>query len=361
MKDRNYKSYIYFSKYSLENNGRKIFINPALLLKFAECAEPHTDEGTLIAKNMASQLRSDSDGLRAAKDVRNPKGHFMDFGHVTSQRLRVYYEIFQDDAGGTNRGPGLYIYDLKKINKHDANNKPGLHDVIFSQGVNNWVTKEKTNITLDQKKIVIGAFREDGEYKINQTVDIVDKVMPTERDTYNLYYSPDYLIDNNSQWETPENRVKTSAGKEELAGLYKRSIFWDTKQHNAHTTHVFGEGAKLFLETLEILKKDGAQLKGHTFKFYSPSASFAKLKQAVESSGGRLGEGWDNVKPNLISMLYQETDAKNIERMYMDQSFEKMQSTKGRTNNLLAKHNTRVDILNDPNALFFDLWKATPA
>jgi hypothetical protein len=360
MKDRKYKSYIYFSKHCLGEIGRKIFIAPTLLLKFAECAEPHTDSGTLIAQNMVSQLRSDSDGLRAAKDVRNPKGHYMDFGQAANQRIRVYYEIFQDDGGGTNRGPGLYIYDLKKLNKHDANDRPGLYDAKFSQGQNKWLTRIKINEEFDQNKVVIGAHHMDGVYNITHTTKTVSNNLPGDMDNYNLYYSPDYLIDNDSQWETPAKRINTSTGKHELATLLKKSNAWDTKKHDNVTTHVFGESAKLLIEALEIVKNDGIQLTRHTFKFYSPSASFAKLKQAVESSGGKLGANWDSVKPNAISMLYQETDAKNIESMYMNQSFERIQATKGRTGMLLEKYHTRENILSNPNALFFDLWQATP-
>jgi hypothetical protein len=357
MKDRKYKSYIYFSGRCASQSGRKVFIDPNLLIKFAECAEPHTDAGRVIARSMEGKLTSDADGLNAAKDVRNPKGHYMDFGQTASQKIRVYYEIFQDDGGGSNHGPGLYIYDLKKLNRYDLENKPGLHDVRYLQGENGWIANEKRNKTLDQKTVVIGAYRLEGEYKINQTTDIVAKAFPGYKDDYNLYYSPDYLIDNESQWETPAKRINTGAGKHELASLLKKSKAWDTKQHDNFTTHVFGEGAKLLLKALDIVKRDGVQLTNHTFKFYSPSASFSQLKRAVNGSGGKLGEGWDNIKPNAISMLYQETDAKNIESMYMDQSFEAMQAKRQRTDGLLAKYNTRADVLNKPNALFVDLWQ----
>jgi hypothetical protein len=359
MKDRSYKSYLYFSPQSTDqSSGRSIFIDPNLLVKFAECAEPHTDAGLVIARSMVGKLTSDGPGLNAAKDVRNPKGYFMDFGESASQRIRVYYEIFQDDGGGTNRGAGLYIYDLKKLNRHDPENRPGLYDVEYIQASNGWKASEKTDKKLDHKKVVIGSLRQDGEYKIAHTTRNVAKILQSQKDDYNLYYSPDYLIDNDSQWEAPAQRINTKAGKHELAALLKKSNAWDTKLHENFTTHVFGEGAKVFLEALEIVKRDGVQLTNHTFKFYSPSASLAQLKRAVNGSGGKLGEGWDKTKPNAISMLYQETDAKNIESMYMDQSFEAMQATRKRTDGLLAKYNTRTDVLNSPNATFVDLWKA---
>jgi hypothetical protein len=41
----------------------------------------------------------------------------------------------------------------------------------------------------------------------------------------------------------------------------------------------------------------------------------------------------------------------------MDQSFEAMQAKRQRTDGLLAKYNTRADVLNKPNALFIDLWQ----
>ncbi|MFT7185268.1 MAG: hypothetical protein ACI84K_000643 [Pseudohongiellaceae bacterium] len=56
-----------------------------------------------------------------------------------------------------------------------------MYDVEYAQG-NMWKSRARKNQTLDQKKVVIGAFRDNGEYEIAQTTDIVAKAFPGHKD-----------------------------------------------------------------------------------------------------------------------------------------------------------------------------------
>ncbi|MFT7559255.1 MAG: hypothetical protein ACI93R_001160 [Flavobacteriales bacterium] len=346
----NYTSFIYFTPKTRGESGRATYIDPELLLPFSDHVNPNTDAGRTIAIAMTNALCSACDGLTAGANKVKPNRYYKDFTQPNGHGIRLYYDIFQDNAGGLNRGPGVYIYDLKLLNKRGKGDTPGLNKIKYDQSNARWDPEKRINNVLDTKKFMIGATQIDGEYSIDETTDTITPTLGNEKDDYNLYYCPEYILDKDAVWEPPEMRIGHTASPEELAeALIQSEDPWVQGNCDSYKTQAFTEGAKTLLKALNIVSKRGKKLKKHTFFFHAPSASIAQLRTAVEQCGASLGDKWFTIGTSAISQLHQENDAvSNVQHL----------GNTPEAKNTLKIQQKRQQLLANNNATFLELLKA---
>lgn len=356
LKLSDYLSFIYFSPTTNGQQGRAVYIDPNLLIPFSEYIDPKTSAGLLIAKAIAGALRADAGGPASGSSVIETNHYYRDFGQDGGHCARIFYRVFQDDGGGTTLGPGVYIDDIKPLNKRGSGDKPGLYKVRHVQGKGDWQPEKKTETSLDEEKFMIGAYQLDGAYNSSQTSAIISKTLSNDKTPYNLYYSPDYVLDKNAVWETPEMRIHHTAGPDELANILINSENeWVSGNYGKYHTQGFGVGAKTLLKALEKVAQQGRSLSNHTFSFHSPNASIALLKIAVERCGAKLSDQWINVNPQSSSLIHQENDAANATVLLRsNQKIDPELASK-----VLAKQSSRQRLLAKTNTTFFELYTAS--
>ena len=307
----NYKSFIFFSNNTKgSSTGKKVFIDPNLIIPFVEAVEPFTPKGRITVQMIEPYLTATPSGQHSGSAQNQANRFFKDFGIEDRLGVRLYFDVLQDNAAdNSSLGAGVYIYDLKKHFK-GAGEKPGLY---YAEYVNHsrWESKWCSKQVITEKKVVIGAEHDEGVYSTDATNGLVEDHFPNDKTTYNLFYCPDFVVDNGLSWVVPENRSSLPNGPSELAKMLIDSTNTWVATITKLEIHVFGTGAKTLLAALDIVKSQNITLDEHTFTFYSPHASIPSILTKVNNVKGTVSnKSFKTMSP--ISMLHQQKDASNL-------------------------------------------------
>jgi hypothetical protein len=321
-----YQNYIHFSKQSAAPQGRHVYINPDLILPFLDIIDLKAASGIIAVQLMESYLKGGAGNLLSAATKNKANRFFRDFGQSGRAGMRVYFDILQDDGnkGKDHRGAGVYVYDVRRLNRKGDGTAPGLYYADFNQSVGQWATEAGNISGRLEPKFVVAASRADGVYDIEETTKHVSKAFLQDKTPYSLYYSPDYTLDSGALWVMPQDRISSNAGPGELAGLLDGMANQSWGNERKHNIHVFGDGVKTLLAALKAVDIVGSKgsFSDHTFKFYAPSASIAVIRQAL----GRVGVKFDlntMLSPKVLSpamtkmfRAYQRADAFNVIKVF---------------------------------------------
>ncbi|MBU3069148.1 hypothetical protein KOI40_04900 [Aestuariicella sp. G3-2] len=346
-----YHSYIYFAPNTRGASGRAVYIDPALLLPFREYVDPSQASGKLIAQKIGDELRSTAGDLTSASCVGEADRYYKDFSQPNGHGVRVYYRIFQSGSEQNHRGAGVYIEQISPINRRGDGDRPGLHKVKHSQASGGWESTSKSDTVLDENRFMIGALQQQHTYSLGKTIKHIQSSLGNDKSPYNLYYCPEFILDQAAVWESPESRIHHSASADELADILIRSEdAWQSGNHGKYRTEAFGQGAKTLLQALEIVARQGKTLPNHTFSVRSPHVSLAQLRQLIERCQGQLADQWITIIPQTASHMHQEMDAANIIAI---------QGSTASSQAALRVQQRREELLQAPNTTFFDVFKVS--
>lgn len=288
MNSSNYSHYI---RYTLHDSGRKIYIDPELVVDFTQYVNPETDAGRKIANDIQQMLASEAGGLTSGMDTSEPNSFYMDFDGVTDQCVRVFYKVFQDDAGGLSKGPGVYIYRLRGF-VHNVNNvSVGLFHM--SSTAAEWRATPMSSGELNSKVLRIGSMvsseRELVELEVLARRMISASGEHGSKADFNLYHCPLAVIEYGNEYKTPEAR-KRIVSPQELADVFIKTSSlseWSGKQYDQYTTYVYGDASKLLVDALRLVKVSGIQLNKFEFRLLAPYTPFSVVDQLSRACGAR--------------------------------------------------------------------------
>lgn len=348
MSFKNYSNFIHFSPNTMGTNGRHLYIDPNLITDFINHVNPATTQGKNLANKISVTMAALAGGNSSGKAIGKPNEYFIDISSDGMRSVRVYYTIFQDKVEGVSKGGGAYIYDLKPL-KGLEDKEEGLYKVKYKSGI--WDPTYKPDNILDEKLFFIGAYSDSQKYSPDQTASSVGRVLDgkTDKSNFNMYYSPEYLLNNGEIWEIPKDKVSQTASSSELADIFiKSEDKWQTGNHGTYKTTIFGESAKVFVKALEIVAQSGTQLTNHEFEFKGPHENVFKIKNLVESVGGKLTEmSFTDIQYTKASLLHQSKDAREI--------VSTIRTDISNPNTLLQTQTNRTALLSNRNITFFEL------
>lgn len=287
MNSSNYSHYI---RYTLHDSGRKIYIDPELVVDFTQYVNPETDAGKKIANDIQQVLASEAGGLTSGMDTSEPNSFYMDFDGISGQCVRVFYKVFQDDAGGLAKGPGVYIYRLRGFVHNSFGVPVGLFNMKSSGS--SWVATETSGRLLNSKILRIGSMI-DGNRLISLDKLADRMLVATSQDSFktdfNLYHCPLAVIDNGNEYQTPEGRRKIVSPKELADILINTGSLdeWSGKQYDQYTVYVYGDASKLLLDALHLVRGSGTKLNKFEFTLLAPYTPFSIIQQQASACGAK--------------------------------------------------------------------------
>ena len=330
-----------FLIYIPSDNGRKVHIDPELILPFAEYVKPATDSGGLIASEIMQRLSSVADGKDAGQAEGKPDLYYMDFGKVTGHCVRLFYKIFQDNAGGLSRGPGVYIYNLRGFAHNPNNVGAGLfHMKHAGRG---WNSTLIVNRQLNNKILRIGSAQDEkGILDLNKLSEIMLKSsgQAMHKTDFDLYHSPLAVIVGDQKYTSPEGRGKI-ANPQELADILVGTATaneWGGQLYDKYTVYVYDESAKLLTDALRLVKGSNQVLKKFEFRLLAPHAPFSVVEKLANGFGASAVLDKNVRKP--FSSSYQMLDPASY-----DDSNSKVYAE------------FQQQIQNKANISFFEIWR----
>ncbi len=329
-------------------NGRHLYIDPNLITDFINHVNPATTQGKNLANKISVTMAALAGGNSSGKAIGKPNEYFIDISSDGMRSIRVYYTIFQDKVEGVSKGGGAYIYDLKPL-KGLEDKEEGLYKVT-NTGIS-WKPKYKSDNVLDENLFFIGAYHDTEKYTPEKTAITLGQLLDfkTDKSNFNMYYSPEYLLNNGEIWEIPKDKISQTASSNELADIFiKSEDKWQTGNHGTYKTTVFGESAKIFVKALEIVAQSGTKLANHEFEFKGPHESVFKIKNLIQSVGGKLTEeSFTAIQHTKVSLLHQSKDAREI--------INTIRTDISNPNTLLQTQTHRTALLSNRNITFFEL------
>ena len=277
-----------FLSYYNSDAGRKVYIDPELILPFAEYVKPATDSGNLIASEIMQRLSSVADGKDAGQAEGKPDLYYMDFGKVTGHCVRLFYKIFQDNARGLSRGPGVYIYNLRGFAHNPNNVGAGLFHMRYTDG--SWEGTKASGREIKNKIFRIGSAQDEkGILDLNKLSEIMlkssDQAM--HKTDFDLYHSPLAVIVGDQKYTSPEGRGKI-ANPQELADILVGTATaneWAGQLYDKYTVYVYDESAKLLTDALGLVKGSNQVLKKFEFRLLDPHAPFSVVEKLANGFG----------------------------------------------------------------------------
>ncbi len=268
--------------------GRKVYIDPELIVTFTEYVDPSKDSGKKIANDIQQSLSSAGDGLTAGKSNDEANAYYMDFGDFTGHCVRVFYKIFQDDAGGLTRGTGVYIYNLRGFAHNRNKVGAGLFHMRFDR--NDWRESHLSSRELSNKVLRIGSMSGDagllplGKLSSRMLMASGEDSFKTD---FDLYHSPLAVIEYGHQYASPEARRKIASPAELADVIANTSALteWSGKQHDRYTVYVYGDAAKLLVDALRLLKGSNQTLSKFEFRLLAPHVPFSLVQSLAQALG----------------------------------------------------------------------------
>lgn len=330
-----------FLIYKASDAGRKVYIDPELIVTFAEYVDPTTDAGGKIANDIFHKLSSTAEGSDAGQEQGKSNSFFMDIGEFTGHCVRVFYKIIQDYPGGMSKGPGVYIYNLRGFAHNNNNVGTGLYHMQHTD--KGWNGTPSSKQELKNKTLRIGSSQDE---KGIFALDKLSKLMlegagqASFKTDFDLYHSPLAVVEYGKDFTTPVARKVTQPSElakvlESTATIYEWS---DSLRHEKYTVYVYGQSAKLLADALRLVDNQPQLLKKFEFQLLAPHIPFSLVKTLAESLGATaVLDG--NVQSGL-SKRYQMLDEKSL----IESDIAVFKKFEGQ-------------ITNRPNSRFFDLWQ----
>lgn len=307
-------NYASFLPYTRNDSGRRVYIDPSLIVEFNECIDPSTDSGRAIANQIQADLSSQSGGLTSGTSTEEPNSFYMDFGDYSGQAVRVFYRIFQDAAGGEAKGAGVYIYKIRRFSHNRSSVQSGLFHMKHAGS--GWASSKVNSGELNCKVLRIGSMLDQQRDLI--TVDrLATRMLSASNEgnyktDFNLYHSPLAVIENGVRFETPESRLKVISPKELADVISKTNALgeWSGKQYDSYSVYVYGDASKLLKEALQILSLSGVMLKKFSFILIAPYTPASVIQKLASSCGASVTV--DNRMTSEFSMRYQMLDGLSV-------------------------------------------------
>ena len=275
-----YKAFIKFHPAcNGQNDGRTVYIDPDLLVRFAELIDPasHTGlqavQGIIGLKNSAASITSDSNQSCAMQH------------RATLGNILVTYCVLQN--GG--RGAGVYITNLQQGHGKDLD-RPGLYKV--TQGGNRlerWSAQEDPSPVLTTSVGVVGAAppSEDNQKGATASANILANALLGREvraaNNFSLFYTPSYVIDGMGVWLTADQKNPQYSGDcaRKLAQLLANTA---RKPANAGDPerfkwYIVGHGVKIFQQAFIEYKGISKEPLGkrHEFFFVDPQGAIGAI------------------------------------------------------------------------------------
>jgi hypothetical protein len=334
----NFSSYLL---YMPSDAGRKVYIDPELIVTFTEYVDPSKESGKAIANSIQHKLSSTADGFDAAQKEGESDSLFMDFGEFTGHCVRVFYKIIQDYPEGMSKGPGVYVYNLRGF----AHNKNNVGNGLFhmSHLGREWDATPSSKQELRNKILRIGSKHDDkGILALNDlSVSMLERAgQGSFKTDFDLYHSPLAVIEYDQKFKTPAAR--TIAQPSELAKVLENTATiqdWGDLKHEQYTVYVYDEAAKLLADALRLLENKPKLLEKFEFQLLAPHASFSSVKKLAESRGATT----------VLKKNDQTSLSKCHQIMDQESSVE---------SDIAVYNKFQGLMLNDPNISFLKLWNS---
>jgi hypothetical protein len=196
----------------------------------------------------------------------------------------------------------VYIYDLKPTLSKESSEE-GLYEIHHHQASQTWRQKrvKDDNPSIKHKEFIIAGFSKNGSYDIDQTIESANTFRrENDKSSFNLYFNPGYLIDNNMLWESPQQRrISKSAGANELEEILTNTENnWISAIESSHTK-VYGSSSDLVKKALNSASKANKKFIKQTFEFIDPISPLPLLKQLSERCGSQFSDNSYNTLTNL--------------------------------------------------------------
>lgn len=304
---KNFSNFIYFSRNTMGNSGKPVYIDPNLIVDFVTYVNPNDQKngGQSLVIEISNTLISISAGGADGSSIQKSNKFYKDIKVPNLPGVRLYYQTFQDKVEGVSRGPGIYIYDLKPLKNNEIETE-GLYKVYHSN--DKWIYDKKNNNLLDEKLFFISAIKDtDNRFSAQTTAGSIvsHRHQKSDKSSSNLYYCPSYLTDNGEAW-APNDRLSKTASADELAQiLIDSENKWIAGHNFDYETIVEQDGVKVLIKALEKVKLANIKLTSHKFSLNAPYAEIHKLEKLIDECGGLKSKSENSTKNNKISALHQ--------------------------------------------------------
>lgn len=284
----NYSTFILFHSSTNGTNGRKVFIDPALIPRFIELIDPESHVGLQVIQGLIG-LKNSAAGIGSDSNQSNAIQH-----RSTFQNVVATYTVLQQ--GG--RGAGVYITGLVSGYQKDLHS-PGLYKVKPSaERGTKWAVESDTSTVMPSVIGVLGAAApsESGISSATETADVfADSVLSRERrqigNGFSLFYTPNYVIDGMGVWLSSTQKTSNSAAgsprsfAQLLANTANKPAGYGDPER--YTWYIVGQGAKVFQQALQEYKRIGKNplSRNHEFYFVDPQVPLGLLKDDLLSQG----------------------------------------------------------------------------
>ncbi|QFT55228.1 hypothetical protein [Microbulbifer sp. THAF38] len=326
-----YTSFIFFHEKTKGQNGKPVFIDPKLLPRFIDLIDLNSEAGIKTANQM-NLLKGPAAGITSDSNQSNGFEHREYIGGV-----QVTYIVYQE-GNSHNRGPGVYITELKRANGESGRESLPAGFYLSNFKNNEWRLSSIKDDNIPTVIGAIGAFFDGTKYDALSTANVYGDYLKTTgnakpsqlNNSFFLHYAPSYLIDEFGVWKTGVQKLSgPDAGPQELARLLYKSLPWDERDETLkHHWYVFGEGAKMLHRTLKEFKQlaGGKKLLQHCFYFVNPRENLGLLMRDVEAVGAQTQKtSYRHSLDDIASKVHQVKDGNSavIGLQKMDASWTK--------------------------------------
>ncbi|HEY7772083.1 MAG TPA: hypothetical protein VIC26_02800 [Marinagarivorans sp.] len=288
----NYNRFLKFHPNANGDNGRPVFIDPELIIRFMELINVDDEQDRNLAREITEKLKAIAGGATSDSNLNNASQHR---DYFVRQNVYVTYSILQ--ASPSNRGSGVYITDLERAVKDEKQGGPGLYKATFdTRSGDDWRPAETTNTVMTTALGAIGALEptSGAETSVRASANafgsyLITKDMRRLQNEYSLFYTPAYVIDHYGTWIGAEQKTgKEKGSPQALAKLLQNTenSFW-APTDNRYCWYVFGQGAKQLLAALQHYRAQQKYPLGrhHEFVFVDPKVPMGELKSALHHVG----------------------------------------------------------------------------
>ncbi|MCA6064309.1 hypothetical protein [Thalassolituus marinus] len=338
------ESYANFLPLMPSDAGRKVFIDPELIVDFAEYIDPQSEDGKAIVSQIIAELSSSADALSSGKAIGIANEFYRDFGDINGHSVRAFYTIFQDSPPNTNKGSGVYIHKIRRYEKNMSSVPVGLFNMTYQ--ARGWQEQAISGTRLTQNVLRIGAGVSNGtliELPVLSRIMLEATNQKDYKTDFNLYHAPLATIEFGAEYQSPESRRKI-IDPQGLANILRDSVVqnrWvdnSSLKHESYNCYVYGDGAKILQEAVKLLIKDGKTLSGFQFHLVSPTAPFTQLKASIESSGATVSLH-KGLPISVVSQRHQKLDSNSLDQ-----------------NSLKVRSQYETFLSSNPKASFIELW-----
>lgn len=285
-----YTKFIYYHPSTKGGDGRAVYIDPQLIVRFMEIIDSLGAKGVEVARGIIN-LKSTAAGLTSDSNKTNVGQH-----RHNIQNVAVTYTVLQN--GG--RGAGVYITDLQHSYSSDQG-RPGLYKVERSTRVGQpWMASSIDSNILPSLVGVLGAVppSEDGISGATQTaIGFAVGSLKNEfegpsknliENGFSLFYTPSYVIDNMGTWLTSDQKL--TSGSINCPQAFARLLVNTenkSKGEQRYRWYIVGSGAKVFQQALKEYKHLSKQPlnRSHEFYFVDPQVPLGLLHQDLRDNG----------------------------------------------------------------------------